>query len=199
MEVILLERVEKLGAIGDVVKVKDGFARNLPAAQQEGAARQRQQPQAVRGQSRADRSRTMPTGAPTPRKSSKGVDGKTVQLIRQASNTGQLYGSVSARDIAEALEGDGAQGHQEPGRARPSDQGDRRARGEDRAPPGGGGDGQGQRRPLARRSRAAGAGRRRPSADVRAKKLRRSSPKTSTRAGERPKPSWSRPRTDCRG
>ena len=41
-------------------------------------------------------------------KSSKGVDGKTVQLIRQASNTGQLYGSVSARDIVEALEGVGA-------------------------------------------------------------------------------------------
>src|SRR5205814_916807 len=41
-------------------------------------------------------------------KDSKGVDGKSVQLIRQASNTGQLYGSVSARDIAEALEGVGA-------------------------------------------------------------------------------------------
>ena len=41
-------------------------------------------------------------------KASKGVDGKSVQLIRQASNTGQLYGSVSARDIAEALEGVGA-------------------------------------------------------------------------------------------
>jgi large subunit ribosomal protein L9 len=41
-------------------------------------------------------------------KASKGVEGKTIQLIRQASNTGQLYGSVSARDIAEALEGVGA-------------------------------------------------------------------------------------------
>ena len=50
----------------------------------------------------------MPTSARDAEKASKGVDGKTVQLIRQASNTGQLYGSVSARDIAEALEGDGA-------------------------------------------------------------------------------------------
>ena len=50
----------------------------------------------------------MPTGAREAEKASKGVDGKTVQLIRQASNTGQLYGSVSARDIVEALEGEGA-------------------------------------------------------------------------------------------
>ena len=57
MEVILLERVEKLGAIGDVVKVKDGFARNYPAAAQEGAPRQRSQPQGLRSQPRADRGR----------------------------------------------------------------------------------------------------------------------------------------------
>ena len=50
----------------------------------------------------------MPTAARDAEKASKGVDGKTVQLIRQASNTGQLYGSVSARDIVEALEGVGA-------------------------------------------------------------------------------------------
>ena len=58
----------------------------------------------------------MPTAASDAEKASKDVDGKTVQLIRQASNTGQLYGSVSARDIVEALEAEGAQGHQEPGR-----------------------------------------------------------------------------------
>ena len=48
MDVILLERVEKLGAIGDVVKVKDGFARNFLLPEQEGAARQRGQPQGLR-------------------------------------------------------------------------------------------------------------------------------------------------------
>ena len=57
MEVILLERVEKLGAIGDVVKVKDGFARNYLLPQQEGAPRQRSQPQGLRSQSREDRGR----------------------------------------------------------------------------------------------------------------------------------------------
>ena len=50
----------------------------------------------------------MPTRRAEAEKASKGVDGKTVQLIRQASNTGQLYGSVSARDIVEALDGEGA-------------------------------------------------------------------------------------------
>ena len=50
----------------------------------------------------------MPSARRDAEKSSKGVDGKTVQLIRQASNTGQLYGSVSARDIVEALDGVGA-------------------------------------------------------------------------------------------
>src|SRR6478672_2600694 len=107
MEVILLERVEKLGAIGDVVKVKDGFARNylLPrkkALRANEANRKvfeasRERIEAENAEKRSDAE-----------KASKGVDGKSVQLIRQASNTGQLYGSVSARDIAEALEGVGA-------------------------------------------------------------------------------------------
>ena len=78
----------------------------------------------------------MPSAARDAEKASKDVDGKTVQLIRQASNTGQLYGSVSARDIVEALDAEGAKVDQEPGRARPADQGDRHARGEDRASPG---------------------------------------------------------------
>jgi large subunit ribosomal protein L9 len=107
MEVILLERVEKLGSIGDVVNVKNGFARNylLPnkkALRANDANRklfeaQRAQIEADNASRRADAE-----------KASKGVDGKTVQLIRQASNVGHLYGSVSARDIAEALEGVGA-------------------------------------------------------------------------------------------
>ena len=50
----------------------------------------------------------MPTRRAEAEKASKDVEGKTVQLIRQASNTGQLYGSVSARDIVDALDGDGA-------------------------------------------------------------------------------------------
>ena len=107
MEIILLERVEKLGAIGDVVKVKDGFARNylLPNKKALRAnAANKKLFEANRAKIEAD-NETKKGEAET---AAKGVDGKTVQLIRQASNTGQLYGSVSARDIVEALEADGA-------------------------------------------------------------------------------------------
>ncbi len=107
MEIILLERVEKLGAIGDVVNVKDGFARNflLPNKKALRAnATNRKLFEANRAKIEQDNaSRRSEAEA-----ASKGVDGTTVQLIRQASNTGQLYGSVSARDIVEALEGAGA-------------------------------------------------------------------------------------------
>lgn len=107
MEIILLERVEKLGAIGDVVKVKDGFARNylLPNKKALRAnAANRKLFEANRAKIEADNEAKKGEAE----KAAKGVDGKTVQLIRQASNTGQLYGSVSARDIVEALEGEGA-------------------------------------------------------------------------------------------
>ncbi len=107
MEIILLERVEKLGAIGDVVKVKDGFARNylLPnkkALRANAANRKLFETNRVRIEEDNASRRTEAEASAT------GVDGKTVQLIRQASNTGQLYGSVSARDIVEALEAAGA-------------------------------------------------------------------------------------------
>ena len=106
MEVILLERIEKLGAIGDVVKVKNGFARNflLPNGK---ALRAND---ANRKVFEANRERIESQNAErrsAAEKESKGLDGVTIQLIRQASNTGQLYGSVSARDLAEALEADG--------------------------------------------------------------------------------------------
>src|SRR4051795_4056993 len=107
MEVILLERVEKLGAIGDVVKVKDGFARNYLLPNKKALRANdsnRKLFEANRTRIEADNAERKTEAE----KSAKGVDGKTVQLIRQASNTGQLYGSVSARDIAEALEGVGA-------------------------------------------------------------------------------------------
>ena len=107
MEVILLERVEKLGAIGDVVKVKNGFARNYLLPNKKALRANdanRKQFEAQRAQIEADNASRRADAE----KASKGVDGKTVQLIRQASNVGHLYGSVSARDIAEALEGVGA-------------------------------------------------------------------------------------------
>jgi large subunit ribosomal protein L9 len=107
MDVILLERVEKLGGIGDVVTVKNGFARNYLLPRKKALRAN----EANRKVFEANRSKIESDNAErrtAAEASSKGIDGKTVQLIRQASNTGQLYGSVSARDIIEALEADGA-------------------------------------------------------------------------------------------
>ncbi|HZG45803.1 MAG TPA: 50S ribosomal protein L9 [Allosphingosinicella sp.] len=106
MQVILLERIEKLGTIGDEVKVKDGYARNflLPrgkALRANAANRKVFESNRARIESQnAERRSQAETD-------SKKVDGVTIQLIRQASNTGQLYGSVSARDLAELLEAEG--------------------------------------------------------------------------------------------
>jgi large subunit ribosomal protein L9 len=107
MEIILLERVEKLGAIGDVVKVKDGFARNYLLPNKK-ALRANESNRKLFEANRARIEEENADRRSDAEKASKGVDGKSVKLIRQASNTGQLYGSVSARDIAEALEGVGA-------------------------------------------------------------------------------------------
>src|SRR3954470_7560650 len=107
MEVILLERVEKLGAIGDVVKVKDGFARNYLLPRKKALRAN----EANRKVFEANRGRIEEENAnrrSDAENASKSVDGKTVQLIRQASNTGQLYGSVRARGIVDALEAEGA-------------------------------------------------------------------------------------------
>ena len=107
MEVILLERVEKLGAIGDVVKVKDGFARNYLLPRKK-ALRANEANRKVFEANRAKIEEDNANRRSEAEKASNGVDGKTVQLIRQASNTGQLYGSVSARDIVDALAAEGA-------------------------------------------------------------------------------------------
>src|SRR3954462_783517 len=106
MEVILLERIEKLGAIGDVVKVKNGYARNFLLPNHK-ALRANESNRKV---FEANRERIEATNAErrtVAEKDSKSIDGTTVKLIRQASNTGQLYGSVSARDLAELLEAEG--------------------------------------------------------------------------------------------
>ena len=107
MEVILLERVEKLGQIGDIVTVKNGFARNYLLPNKK-ALRANEANKKVFEANRARIEADNAAKRSDAEKASKGIDGKSVQLIRQASNTGQLYGSVSARDIVEALEGEGA-------------------------------------------------------------------------------------------
>jgi large subunit ribosomal protein L9 len=107
MEIILLERVEKLGAIGDVVKVKDGFARNYLLPNKK-ALRANESNRKLFEANRARIEEDNASRRSDAQASAKDVDGKTVKLIRQASNTGQLYGSVSARDIVDALDGVGA-------------------------------------------------------------------------------------------
>ncbi|MFM9853943.1 MAG: 50S ribosomal protein L9 [Sphingomonadaceae bacterium] len=106
MEVILLERVEKLGKIGDVVTVKNGFARNylLPRnkALRSNAANLKVF-EANKAQIVADNDAKRAIAE----EDAKTIDGASVTLIRQASNTGQLYGSVAVRDIVDALDADG--------------------------------------------------------------------------------------------
>jgi large subunit ribosomal protein L9 len=107
MEVILLERVEKLGQIGDIVNVKTGFARNYLLPNKK-ALRANEANKKVFEANRARIESDNADKRSDAEKASKGVEGKTIQLIRQASNVGALYGSVSARDIVEGLEAQGA-------------------------------------------------------------------------------------------
>jgi len=106
MEVILLERVEKLGHIGDVVKVKDGFARNFLLPNKKALrsnAANRKVFEANRARIEADNASRRGDAE----KEAVSFKDASVTLIRQASNTGQLYGSVAARDLVEALVADG--------------------------------------------------------------------------------------------
>ena len=107
MEVILLERVEKLGQIGDVVTVKDGFARNFLLPNKK-ALRSNNANRKVFESNKTKIVADNEVRKGEAQTASKDIDGKSVTLIRQASNTGQLYGSVAIRDIVEALESNGA-------------------------------------------------------------------------------------------
>src|SRR5688500_1593244 len=107
MEVILLERVEKLGQIGDIVTVKNGFARNYLLPNKK-ALRANEANKKVFEANRARIEAENADKRADAETASKDVGGKSIQLIRQASNVGALYGSVSARDIVEGLEAQGA-------------------------------------------------------------------------------------------
>lgn len=106
MDVILLERVEKLGAIGDVVKVKDGFARNFLLPRKR-ALRANEANRKVFEANRARIEADNASRRTDAEKEATSFKDASVTLIRQASNTGQLYGSVAVRDLLEALEADG--------------------------------------------------------------------------------------------
>jgi large subunit ribosomal protein L9 len=106
MKVILLERVGRIGHIGDEVTVRDGFARNflLPqgkALRATEANRTRFEKERIEIEKRNQERREAAAGIAS------GLNGKTVVIIRQAGETGQLYGSVSSRDVAEALSAEG--------------------------------------------------------------------------------------------
>lgn len=106
MEVILLERIEKLGNMGDVVNVKPGFGRNYLLPQEKALratkanlARFEAERDYLEQRNAENRDKAVKEGEK--------LDGTNIVLIRKASDTGNLYGSVSARDIAEKLEDKG--------------------------------------------------------------------------------------------
>ncbi len=107
MQIILLERIEKLGAIGDVVTVKDGYARNFLLPNRK-ALRANDANRKVFEASRARIEAENATRRDAAMARAGDVDGRTAVLIRAASNSGQLYGSVSVRDIVDTLNADGA-------------------------------------------------------------------------------------------
>ena len=102
MDIILLERVEKLGAIGDVVTVKDGYARNFLLPNKK-ALRANEANRKVFEANRAKIESDNASRRDEAQKASSSVEGKQIVLIRAASQTGQLYGSVSVKDIVDGL------------------------------------------------------------------------------------------------
>ncbi len=107
MDIILLERVEKLGGIGDVVTVKNGYARNYLLPNKK-ALRANEANKKVFEANRAQIEADNEAKRKDAEKASGNVDGKQIVLIRASSASGQLYGSVSVRDIVETLNADGA-------------------------------------------------------------------------------------------
>jgi len=106
MKVVLLERVENLGAIGDVVTVKDGFARNLllprdKALRATSKNLEKFELDRVAIEARNEKNKD------AAQKVADKIDGQTYVMIRQAGETGHLYGSVAGRDVAEAIQAEG--------------------------------------------------------------------------------------------
>ena len=106
MKVVLLERVENLGAIGDVVSVKDGFARNFLLPRDKARRATSANLKAFEVERAAIEARNEKNKAEAQKVADK-IDGQTYVMIRQAGETGQLYGSVAGRDVAEAVQAEG--------------------------------------------------------------------------------------------
>lgn len=102
MKVVLLERVENLGTIGDVVGVKDGFARNFLLPRHKALRATAANLKVFEAQKEQIVARNAANKAAA-EKSASELDGTTYVIIRQAGDSGQLYGSVNARDVADAV------------------------------------------------------------------------------------------------
>ncbi len=102
MDIILLERIESLGGLGEIVRVKDGYARNFLLPQRK-ALRATEENKERFEHERDAMEKTNDERRDTALSSADQIEGKDFVLIRQASDTLQLYGSVTARDIADAI------------------------------------------------------------------------------------------------
>ena len=106
MKVVLLERVENLGAIGDVVTVKDGFARNYLLPRDKARRATSANLKAFELDRAAIEQRNEKNKSDAQKVADK-IDGQTYVMIRQAGETGHLYGSVAGRDVAEVVRAEG--------------------------------------------------------------------------------------------
>jgi len=106
MQVILLERVEKLGQMGDEVKVKDGFARNFLLPKKKALRATKNNREYFQSQKTQLEARNLERKSEAQNVAAK-LEGKVFVLLRQAGDRGQLYGSVSPRDIADAISAGG--------------------------------------------------------------------------------------------
>jgi len=106
MEVILLERISRLGQMGDTVRVKDGFARNFLLPQGKALRANEANKKKFEGQRAQLEARNLERKAEAQQVADK-LDGMTFVVVRSAGETGQLYGSVSTRDIADIVTAEG--------------------------------------------------------------------------------------------
>lgn len=106
MQLILLERVENLGQMGDVVTVRPGYARNFLLPKAKALRATKENISHFEAQKKVLEAENLKKKGEAEKVSSK-MDGVKVAIIRQASEAGQLYGSVSARDIADAISAKG--------------------------------------------------------------------------------------------
>lgn len=106
MQVILLERIARLGQMGDTVKVKDGFARNFLLPQNKALRANESNKKKFEGQRAQLEARNLERKSEAQQVADQ-LDGKTFIVVRSAGETGQLYGSVSTRDISDLLTAEG--------------------------------------------------------------------------------------------